>query len=220
MNTYIIPPATQPLPALSGRVFNPVDEPFCRVGYAPIDRYPWGGDYRPEARACLAWDETGLRVLLCANEPTVSAKVTAFGGPVWTDSCLECFLQPFPGDPRYVNIEVNAAGAALIGIGPERERREVLGSCPEGMGIQASRHEGGWWAVAYTVPFDWLEGLYGRPVDRSAGFRGNFYCCDESIHPHFGSWSEIDAPRPEQPDHAGGLPRRKRYSLEIQRGQV
>jgi len=207
MNTYIIPPATHPLPTLSGRAFDPGDEPFCGVRYAPIDRYPWGGEYRPEARACLAWDDTGLHVLLCANEPTVSAKVTAFGGPVWTDSCLECFLQPFPDDPRYVNIEVNAAGAALIGIGPDRERREVLGSCPEGMGIQASRHDGGWWAVAYTVPFAWLEGLYGRPVDRSAGFRGNFYCCDESIHPHFGSWSEIDAPRPDfhRPEYFGRL---------------
>ena len=197
MNRYIIPPATCPLPALSGRTFNPDEEPFCREQCASIDRYAWGGDYRPEARAYLAWDDAGLRVLLCANEPTVSAKVTAFGGPVWQDSCLEFFLQPFADDPRYVNIEANVAGAALIGIGPDREHRAELAVCPDGMDIQASRHGGGWWAVAYAVPFAWLEALYGRPVDRGAAMRGNFYSCDESIHPHFGSWSPIEAPRPD-----------------------
>lgn len=197
MKTHIIYPAVAPLPALAGRVFNPDDERFCRGAFAPIDCYPWAGDYRPEARAYLAWDDAGLRVLLCANEPTVSGKVTAFGGPVWTDSCLECFLQPFGGEPRYVNIEVNAAGAALIGIGPDREHRGLLAVCPEGMDIQASRHDGGWWAVAYTVPFRWLEEAFGRSLDRSAPIRGNFYSCDESIHPHFGSWSPIEAPKPD-----------------------
>ena len=96
-----------------------------------------------------------------------------------------------------MNIEVNAAGAALIGIGAGRDDRVRLTACPPGMDIRASRHDGGWWAVAYTVPFAWLEALYGRPVDRRAAFRGNFYCCDETIHPHFGSWSPIEAPKPD-----------------------
>ena len=197
MNTYDVFPAAASLPSLTGRVFAPDDEPFCRLPFAAIDRYAWGGAYRPEARAYLAWDATGLQALLCADEPSVSARVTNFGGPVWTDSCLEFFFSPFADDPRYVNIEVNAAGAALIGIGPDREHRRVLEACPRGMDIRASEHRGRWWAVAYTIPFLWLEALLGRPVNRGADFRGNFYCCDESIHPHFGSWSAIKAPQPD-----------------------
>ena len=197
MLSHAIPRSAIPLPKLAGQPFDPASEPFCRVPYAPIDRYVWGGEYRPEARAYAAWDATGLRVLLCANEPTVSRAVTAFNGDVWTDSCLEFFFRPFADDPRYVNIEANAAGAALIGIGPGREGRSRLSQCPPGMDFRASAHAGGWWAVAYTVPFELIRTLYGRPMDVRAPFLGNFYCCDETLHPHFGSWSPIDAPAPD-----------------------
>ena len=197
MLQYIAAPTTEPLPRWDGEVFDPEREPFCNRAFAPIDRYAWPGEYRPEARAWLTWDDAGLRVLLCAREETVSAKVTEFNGEAYTDSCLECFLQPFQDDPRYVNIEVNAAGAALIGIGADRERRRRLEVCPEGMGIRVSRHAGGWWAVAYTVPFALIEALYGRRPAPGQAMRANFYSCDESIHPHFGSWNPIAAPKPD-----------------------
>ena len=197
MREYSIRRADAPLPALAGAAFDPAAEPFCRGAFAPIDRYAWGGDYRPEARAYLAWDDLGLRALLCANEPTVSRRVTAFNGDVWTDSCLEWFFRPFGDDPRYVNIEVNAAGAALIGIGPDREHRRRFSECPAGMDFRASGHAGGWWAVAYTVPFDWIGAAFGRRLEPGAAFSGNFYCCDETLHPHFGSWSPVAAPAPD-----------------------
>jgi len=197
MEAYRILPAPCPLPQLAGQVFDPDGEPFCRLPFAPIDRYAWGGEYRPEARAYLAWDEAGLRALLCAREAAVSARVTDFGGDVWTDSCLEFFFRPFDDDPRYVNIEVNAAGAALVGVGPGREGRKRLAACPGGMDFKASAHDGGWWAVAYTVPFALVEALFGRPMVPGGAFAGNFYKCDESIHPHFGSWSPVAAPAPD-----------------------
>lgn len=197
MLTYAITPVASPLPELTGRPFDPDAEPFCARPFAPIDRYAWGGDYRPEARAYVGRDDAGLRVLLCAKEATISAQVTAFNGDVWTDSCLEFFFRPFADDPRYVNIEVNAAGAALIGLGAGRDGRRRLERCPDGMDFRASVHAGGWWAVAYTVPFRLIGTLYGRPWAPDAPFRGNFYCCDESLHPHFGSWSPVDAPTPD-----------------------
>ena len=196
MQTYTIRRADAPLPALVGAAFDPGAEPFCAGEFAPIDRYAWGGDYRPEARAYLAWDDAGLRVLLCAKEATVSRRVTAFGGDVWTDSCLEFFFRPFADDDRYVNIEANAAGAALIAVGPDRGHRTKLATCPDGMDIRASEHAGGWWAVAYRVPFAAVGALFDRAWTPKL-FRGNFYCCDESIHPHFGSWNPIDAPQPD-----------------------
>ena len=198
MRNYIIRKTPLPLPALSGAVFDPDAEPFCKgLAFAPIDQYAWGGAYQPEARAYVGRDETGLNVLLCAREAAISARVHAFGGPVWTDSCLEFFFQPFADDARYVNVEVNAAGAALIAVGPDRESREKLEACPAGMDIRASRHDGGWWAIAYAVPFALIEALFARRLAPGAALRGNFYKCDESIHPHFGSWSPIDAPAPD-----------------------
>lgn len=197
MLTYTIPSSSVSLPSLTGEAFAPEAEPFCRLPFAPIDRYAWGGDYRPEARAYVDRGDRGLRVLLCAREATVSRRVTGFNGDVWMDSCLEFFFRPFGDDPRYVNIEVNAAGAALIGIGVGRDGRTRLRDCPAGMDFRASAHDGGWWAVAYAVPFALIEVLYGRPVEPNAPFLGNFYCCDETLHPHFGSWSPIDAPAPD-----------------------
>ncbi len=197
MRTYVIQKRAAGLPVLAGAPFDPAAEPFCAGEYAPIDVYAWGGDYRPEARAYVVRDEVGLRVLLCAREATVSAKVTAFNGDVWTDSCLEFFLKPFEDDARYLNLEVNAAGAALVGVGAGRNDRRRLETCPPGMDFCASRHAGGWWAVAYTVPFSLIEALYGRAFVPGAALSGNFYCCDETLHPHFGSWNPVDAPAPD-----------------------
>ena len=197
MQSYIIRRACAPLPGLTGAIFDPAAEPFCRGEYAPIDRYAWGGEYRPEARAYLAWDEGGIDVLLCAWEETISARTTEFGGDVWKDSCLEWFLRPFEDDPRYINIETNAAGAALIAVGPDREHRQRLSACPTGMDIRASRHAGSWWAVAYRLPFDLIGALFGRRPEAGMAFFGNFYKCDESLHPHFGSWNPIEAPAPD-----------------------
>lgn len=196
MREYILTAPRAPLPA-PGKAFDPEAEPFCRAPFAPIDRYAWPGEYRPEARAYAAWDGEGLAVLLCANEKTVVAAARGFGGQVWWDSCLEFFCQPFEDDARYLNIEVNAAGVALIGLGAGRESRTLLPACPRGMDIRASRHDGGWWAIAYRLPFALIEALYGRRPGPGAAMRGNFYCCDETLHPHFGSWNPIKAPEPD-----------------------
>ena len=204
MRKYFIQPLRTPLPELRGDVFDPEDEAFCQEhDFAPIDSYVWDVQgYCPEARAYCAWDGEGLHVLLCAMEKEICTEATEFNGEVYRDSCLECFLQPFADDPRYLNIETNAAGVALIGFGSNRADRVRLSEMPEGMDVRASRHRGAWWAVAYTIPRTLLEALYGRAPRPGDVMRGNFYKCDESIHPHFGSWSPIvhfqpDFHRPE-----------------------
>ena len=106
-----------------------------------------------------------------------------------------------------MTVEVNAAGVALMAVGPDRERRTLLTACPEGMDFQASVHAGGWWAVTYTLPFALIEALFGRPLAPGAAMRGNFYKCDESIHPHFGSWNPVVAPAPDfhWPEYIGEM---------------
>ena len=197
------------LPRLAGRAFDPEAEPFCRaVPYAPIASYAWDETgYRPEARAWLTEDETGFNALLAAREETVCANATEWNGQVWLDSCLECFLSPVEGDPRYMNVEVNAAGAGLIGLGEERANRTCLSAPPKDLELEVSRHEGGWWAVRYRLRFSLLESLFGAEPTRV--MRANFYACDESLHPHFGAWSPIDAPRPDfhRPECFGALER-------------
>lgn len=209
MKKYEIRPATQPLPELIGDIFDPEMDDYCEeTPFAPIDSYVWGGvdTYMPEARAYVTWNEEGLQVLMCALEKEIQIKATQFNDEVYEDSCLEFFLQPFTDDPRYLNFEINAGGVALIGLGASRDRNR-LPELPEGMNIRASRHRGGWWAIAYTIPKSLFEKIYGRPPKVGSTMRGNFYKCDQSIHPHFGSWSPIVHFRPDfhRPEWFGEL---------------
>lgn len=199
MREYEIIYREEELPDLYGRLFDPEDEDFCQdLNYASIDSYVWDATYyRPEARAYLTYDNGGLRVLMCAFEDTISAEVEDYGGAVYRDSCLEFFLQPFEDDPRYINIEVNPNGAALIGIGPDRFNRVRIEEEPEEMNIQSSRHKGGWWAIAYDLPKEMFMKLFGRIPMPGSTMRGNFYKCDETIHSHFGTWAPIMNFRPD-----------------------
>ncbi len=209
MTGYRILPLRAELPALTGKVFHPDDEPFCLAhDCARISHYDWDETgYRPEARAYIAWDAQGIHVLMCACEKTIVAKETKFGGAVCFDSCVEFFLQPFQDDPRYVNIEVNAAGVAHIGLGAGRHDRIVLDKMPENMNFRTSKHEGAWWAAAYTIPNALLERLFGRVPQAGSVMRANLYKCDETIHPHFGSWSPIvyDSPDFHRPESFGEM---------------
>ena len=122
------------------------------------------------------------------------------------DSCLEFFLNPCPAaQDKYVNVEVNARGTMHIGVGKERGDRRVLQEMPEDMRLSVSGHMDGWWAVRYYLSWKLLEELTGAPHE--AEMRGNFYTCDESIHPHFGCWSPVLAPAPDfhRPEYFGKL---------------
>lgn len=199
MKKCIISRRRAELPCLSGRVFDPEREAFCAAhGAQTIECYAWDeSGYRPEARAYAAWDEQGLYALLCAKEATIAAHATGFGAAVYRDSCLEWFVQPFQDDPRYLNVEVNAAGTAYIGFGSCRADSRPLPKMPEGMIVTASKHAGEWWAIAYRIPMQCLQTLYGRTLAPGTTMRGNFYKCDESIHSHFGAWSPIEHPTPD-----------------------
>lgn len=192
MSAYAIRRWDKALPDLSGKVFSPDAEPFCELPFAQICRYPWDQTgYKPEARAYLAHNESGLIVLMCAKEETIAAEETNFGGAVCRDSCLEFFFNPRPAEQdEYINVEVNCAGVMHIGFGSGRDDRRVLQQVPDGVRISHSRHDGAWWAVCYTLPFS----LIGRCAGE---FRANFYTCDETLHEHYGTWNAVSAAQPD-----------------------
>lgn len=184
--------------SLSGEFFpERLSGAYAALEEARIDRYCWGGAYRPEAFARVGWNAQGLNVLMAAREETIAARETRTGGAVCRDSCLEFFVRPFLDDARYLNVEVNAAGVAHIGLGAGRADRLVLDRVPEGMDIAVSAHAGAWWAVSYRLPSALIRALFGRELEPGALMRGNFYTCDETIHPHFGAWSPVDTPAPD-----------------------
>lgn len=182
---------------LAGKEFDHAAWEASGLPTAAIDSYVWPDEgYRPEAYAGVYRTESGFQVLMCAKEKTIAAEERKFGGEVYKDSCLEFFLQPCPEiDERYINFEVNAIGTMHIGIGKGRAGRYVFDQVPDGIKAEHSEHHGAWWAVSYSIPFEFLTGIFGHLPERE--MRGNFYCCDESIHPHFGTWNRVIADQPD-----------------------
>ena len=200
MKTYNILPAACPVPALSNTRFYPVNGEW-----ALIEDYPWGNYYTPDARANVIHDGEGLYVTMFAKEERISAHETAFGGAVCRDSCLEFFFNPAPkAQNKYINIETNPRGTMHIGVGEARENRTVLMVMPE-MRLSKTGHVDGTWAIRYFVPFALMKELTG--AEHETRMLGNFYTCDETIHPHFGTWAPVSAPRPDfhRPEFFGEL---------------
>ena len=42
-----------------------------------------------------------------------------------------------------------------------------------------------------------MKSCYGSGLKPGVKLRGNFYNCDESIHPHFGTWNPVVAAQPD-----------------------
>ena len=184
---------------LSG-VFDPASLPdgVQNLSEAKLDSCPWGGDYRPVCAARVGWNETGIHVLMYADEPVIRAEVSEIGGSVCSDSCLEFFLAPDEKKNAYVNCEVNPLCVMHIGLGDGRHGRTVFREIPEGFNPTHSRHEGAWWAVSYTIPTAFLKERFGVVPAKGLGMRGNFYKCgDLTGHAHYLMFKPYDTPKPD-----------------------
>ncbi len=171
---------------------------------------PEGSDHRPPARARLAYDEEGLSGVFHVRDRYVRSVRTRFGEPVYRDSCVEIFLQPKP-DRGYLNFEMNAGGTLLAShiTDPRRtpdgfaaftrlteEDGRLIGvrsSLPRV--VQPEVQDPLEWELAFSIPISLLEKYVG-PIGPIGGqtWRANLYKCgDETSHPHWASWSPVDA---------------------------
>jgi hypothetical protein len=169
---------------------------------------PEGSDHRPRTRARLAWDDDGLCGIFRVEDRHVRSVHTRFGDPVHRDSCVEIFLQPRPGH-GYLNFEMNAGGALLAShvtdhrrtsdgfaaftrLAEEDGRRvAVRSSLPPVVDPEVEAD----WELAFSIPKALLEKYVG-PIGPMAGqaWRANLYKCgDGTSHPHWASWSPVDA---------------------------
>lgn len=140
---------------------------------------------------------TGFELTMRCYEKEPKATYFQPDDPVFKDSCMEAFINFFPQQPEYgyLNIEVNANGAARCRFGVGRQDRGWLREMgiphPEIM-VTATAD---FWQIRYVVTERLLEKLYERPCCFAVGheMRGNFYKCgEETDAPHWASWSELE----------------------------
>ena len=171
---------------------------------------PEGSDHRPRTRARLAWDDEGLCGLFRVEDRHVRSVHTRFGDPVYQDSCVEIFLQPKSGR-GYLNFEMNAGGALLAShvtdhrrtpdgfaaftrlTGEDGRRVAVRSTLPRVIEPEVDGPVD--WQLAFFIPTALLEKFVG-PIGPLGGqeWRANLYKCgDRTSHPHWASWSPVDA---------------------------
>ena len=173
--------------------------PFTRwedVETLEISERMWTPPVDIAACAKIGWTEDALMVRLEAHEALIRAEETGPLGHPWEDSCLEFFLSPVAGDPRYINIEFNPNTCCRLGLGDGRERIQLL---PERNWLEPevfTAPEG--WGITYRVPFALLKMLF--PAFEAAPgtvIRANCYKCgDKTAQPHFLSWNRVASETP------------------------
>ncbi len=171
---------------------------------------PEGSEHRPRTRARLLHAPDGLLGIFRVEDRYLRSVHTRFGDPVYEDSCVEIFLQPKP-DRGYLNFEMNAGGALLAShvTDPRRvaggfagftrldedDGRKVLRRSSLPPVIEPEIEAAVDWQLAFFIPVELLERRVG-PLGPLAGqsFRANLYKCgDKTSHPHWASWSPVDA---------------------------
>ncbi len=159
----------------------------------------------PTTSAFLTRMPDAFRIRFLVVEANPRAKYREMNDPVYTDSCVEWFVQPMgqTGTP-YVNFEMNAHGTLLLGYGTERNHRVRLGPDDvKGIVIETDKGtmpEGDpYWELTLMVPFNWLEKQFpGFSAVAGTLLKMNIYKCgDKTPVPHYGSWNPMTSPEPD-----------------------
>jgi hypothetical protein len=173
-----------------------------------INHYLWRNNgYQPEVEARLVYSDRFLYVFFKVFETHVRIRHTEFQSPVYKDSCVEFFIDPFPAKKiGYMNFETNAVGTLLLGFGPDRENRRRLAETEiTGFEIVPSIRKpvdgacgSDFWTLHYRIPQTLFEALYGEKIVSGTESKANFYKCgDETEFEHYGVWCPIDLPAPD-----------------------
>jgi hypothetical protein len=195
------------MPARSDRLFRiPIIASPGEIGQCDkfkVEQYNWGGEYRPHTSGQLAVcaDGSFYAVMTCF-EKAPGYEIAAQDGPVYRDSAMEVFIQPYPAGENkstYMNFEMNSGGVLLAEYGPGRGgRRHFPSDIRNNIKCRVTTEEGRWNAEL-MVPPEAVFYTCGRN-DFAGGdrIRFNFYKISEQHEPvHFGSLTEITSPVPD-----------------------
>jgi hypothetical protein len=181
-----------------------------------IDTINWKGyNYKPDVALSIAYSDHEIFLKYYITENYFKAEKTDTNELVCEDSCVEFFVSP-EDDGIYYNMEFNAIGTCLLGVGTgransKRVRPEIIskirrlttaGTKPviEKTGEYA-------WMIVIAIPF---EVFFHHQVKDLKGkiFRANFYKCGDKLTvPHYVTWNPVGTQEPDyhQPEHFGLL---------------
>ncbi len=171
---------------------------------------PESSDHRPLTQARLLYGHDALYGIFRVEDRFVRCVHRRHQDPVYKDSCVELFVQPRAGS-GYFNFEFNCGGTLLASYVTDHQRtgngfagfmrltkadvRDIAVFHSQPNIINPEIQEPVTWYLEFGIPYRLLE-KYAGPLVIEAGtqWRGNLYkCADETSHPHWASWSPVDA---------------------------
>lgn len=204
----------------------PADPGWAEALPAALDHFrPEGSTHRPETELRMLHDQEALYGLFSVKDRYVRSVVTDFMGPVCTDSCVEFFVAPRPGN-GYLNFEFNAGGTMHCSHvrNPRRvpdkagfaDWRPFSVAEAQAIGVASSlpavvdpeiTEPVDWW-LTFRIPFRLVADVMGVPVApvNTPPWRANFYKCgDRTSHPHWATWAPVPELNFHRPDAFGSL---------------
>ncbi len=179
-----------------------------------IDQANWPEySYKPISVFTIAHDGNSIYIHYFIRGNCLRALYTEDQSPVWTDSCVEFFVQP-PIGPDYYNFEFNCIGTCYAAKRRDRNDFTLLSTKElqqikryPSVGRKPFQEMGGLfaWELLVEIPFS-LIGLDNAKLPEQ--IRANFYkCADGTILPHYLSWNPIETPKPDfhRPEYFGEL---------------
>ena len=172
-----------------------------------LENVNWKEDfpYKPQVLFRVWHEGEAFHIGYKVREQGTRALQTVLGGPVYEDSCVECFIQPDPADPHYYNFEFNPIGMMAMACrtgrnDPEDAPREVL----ESVRIKTTAGKEPFdekyveeWSLDIAIP---ASALFNSGVKDFSGrrMRMNFFKCGDGLKvPHFVTWAPVRTPSPD-----------------------
>lgn len=171
---------------------------------AKVSNFPWDETgYKPNTEVKLFYTDDSLHIRFKSEEKAIRVEGKKLNDSVYQDSCVEFFFMPDPSnDNRYLNFEMNAAGALLLQIDEKTTDRAFVDNIDLSMfEIKTDVNHDNYkefanfkpWSVEYKIPFSFIR-TYFKDFNITSGYvmRGNFYKCGDNTEiPHYGCWNNI-----------------------------
>jgi hypothetical protein len=184
-----------------------------------IETYMWvQNNYAPKVSVRIFHTDRFIYLYYHVPENRISIRHTAFGSEVYKDSCVEFFFNPFPeSSDDYVNMEFNALGVMLIGVGKDGDDSkryyfkeaevkgfETISSVKQPV---VGEHGASQWSLHVKIPKNFFEKYYGEASMGKKAIANFNKCGDETEFEHYGSWNEVVHPTPNfhLPQYFGDL---------------
>ncbi len=167
-------------------------------------------DHLPKTEVKFAYDDTAVYVIFRVEDKYVRAVAQEHQDCVCVDSCVEFFFAPSTDVSKgYFNLEMNCGGTMLFHFQTIPRKNQTVVAARDYQSISYAHSMPRivepelvgplTWTVEYSIPFAVLKNYCDVEVPVSGTvWRANFFkCADHSSHPHWLTWSKVDAPEPD-----------------------